>query len=53
MFDITNPKTSARLEKIIGDSIQKLIDGCALIFILMIFTLLAVIGYLIYVICTM
>lgn len=29
-----------------------MINGCALVFILMVFSLLAVLGYLIYVLCT-
>lgn len=53
MFDIRDPKTSARIEKMLKDGIQTIINGCALVFIFMVLTLLAVLGYIIYVICTM
>jgi hypothetical protein len=52
MFDIRDPKTSDSLMKGTTKLIQNIIDGCALLFAIMIIGLIAGLSYFIYVICT-
>lgn len=52
MFDIRDPQTSKAIMDGLGKNIKQLIDGCAILFGIMVLTLLGIIAYLIYVICT-